>query len=145
MIRRDPPRYYIVTLQADLTGVVEPGRGLGARRMADSDLLDQLQEMAGFPIVPGTLNVRLPGPMERPPTMRYLAAEDIDPGFEAATGQAGFFFAPVLIADRYRGMAMQAVEPGYPDDQVELLCEVHLRQTLGLADGDHVVFSMLGV
>jgi len=111
--------------------------------MSDAELLNQLQQLAGYVIVPGTLNVRLPEPFSRPPTMLYLAASDIDPDFEAETGQAGFFFAPVMIAGHYRGVAMQAVEFGYPDDQVELLCEVHLRETLGLADGDEIAFSML--
>lgn len=50
----------------------------------------------------------------------------------------------MLIAGRYRGVAMQAVEVGYPDDQVELICEVHLRQMLGLVDGDQITFSILG-
>jgi len=111
--------------------------------MSDADLLGRLQQLAGCAIVPGTLNVRLPEPLSRPPTMLYLAASDIDPDFEAETGQAGFFFAPVMIAGHYRGVAMQAVEFGYPDDQVELLCEVHLRETLGLSDGDEIAFTML--
>jgi CTP-dependent riboflavin kinase len=111
--------------------------------MSDSELLDQLQELAGFPVVPGTLNVRLPEPFDRPPTMLYLDAGDIDPGFEAETGQAGFFFAPVVIAGRHRGVVMQAIEFNYPDERVELICEVHLRQTLGLTDGDQITFSML--
>jgi CTP-dependent riboflavin kinase len=50
---------------------------------------------------------------------------------------------PVLVAGRYRGVAFQADEPGYPADLVELLCEVHLRDTLGLHDGDPIGFSVL--
>jgi CTP-dependent riboflavin kinase len=111
--------------------------------MSAPGILDQLEQLFGYPIVPGTLNVRLPEPFNRPLTVRYLAASEIDPVFEEETGQAGFFLAPVLIADSYRGMAMQAVEVDYPDDQVELLCEVHLRQTLGLVDGDEITFSVL--
>jgi CTP-dependent riboflavin kinase len=111
--------------------------------MSDKDLLSQLQQLAGCPVIPGTLNVRLAEPFNRPVTMRYLAASDIGPDFEAETGQTGFFFAQVLIAGQYRGVAMQAVESGYPDDQVELLCEVHLRETLCLGDGDEITFSVL--
>ena len=31
--------------------------------MADSVVMEKLQEISGFPVVPGTLNVRLPGPL----------------------------------------------------------------------------------
>ena len=50
---------------------------------------------------------------------------------------------PGLIAARYRGIAFQADEPGYPDELVELLSEVHLRAALGLSDGDPITFAVL--
>jgi CTP-dependent riboflavin kinase len=127
----------------DLTGIVIPGRGLGSVRMAQRHVLDRLQEVVGFPLVPGTLNVRLPGPLEQGLTTRYLAGAEIGPRWETETGQSGYFLAPVLVAGRYRGAAFQADEPGYPAGQVELLCEVHLRDTLGLSDGDPIAFSVL--
>ena len=71
-----------------------------------------------------------------------MAAAEISADWEARSGQAGYFLAPVVIAGRYRGLAFQADErgdPGYPSDQVELFSEVHLRGALGLADGDTVV------
>ena len=127
--------------QDDLSGIVEPGRGLGAGLMADEAVMERLVELAGFPVVPGTLNVRLPHPLERGPRWRYVAAAEITPDWEARTGQAGYFLAPVLVAGRYRGLAFQAVErggPGYPLDQIELFCEAHLRRELGLGDGDRI-------
>ena len=125
--------------QRDLSGIVEPGRGLGAGLMADRVVMDSLQQISGFPLVPGTLNVRLFGPLERGPSWRYVAAVEITPDWEARTGQTGYFLAPVTVAGRYRGLAFQAVEPGergYPPDQIELFCEAHLRAKLGLDDGD---------
>jgi CTP-dependent riboflavin kinase len=123
----------------DLSGIVQPGRGLGAGLMANRVVMEKLQELSGFPVVPGTLNVRLPGPLERGPSWRYLPAAQIAPDWEARTGQAGYFLAPVTVAGRYRGLAFQAVEPrerGYPPDQIELFCEAHLRAGLVLDDGD---------
>lgn len=120
-----------------------PGRGLGAVRMGDSALIDGLQELVGFPMIPGTLNVRLSEPVERNSTWRYLAAAEISPEWEAKTGQAGYFFAPVLIAERYRGVAFQADEPGYPPEQIELICRLHLRSVLGLSDGAPISVSVL--
>jgi CTP-dependent riboflavin kinase len=125
--------------QRDLSGIVQPGRGLGAGLMADRVVMERLQELSGFAVVPGTLNVRLPGSLERGPSWRYMPAAEIAPDWEARTGQEGYFLASVTVAGRYRGLAFQAVEPGergYPPDQIELFCEAHLRAELGLDDGD---------
>ena len=125
--------------ERDLSGIVQPGRGLGAGLMADRMVMEKLEELFGFAVVPGTLNVRLPGPLARGPSWRYMAAVEITPDWEARTGQEGYFLAPVMVARRYRGLAFQAVEPGergYPPDQIELFCEAHLRVELGLDDGD---------
>jgi CTP-dependent riboflavin kinase len=133
-----------VASRLDFTGTVAPGRGLGAGLMADPGVLDRFRGLFGFPVVPGTLNVRLPEPLERTSAWRYLRSAEITPDWEADSGQAGYFVLSVLIADRYRGVAFQADErgnPGYPADQVELLSEAHLRKTLGLGDGDPITFS----
>jgi CTP-dependent riboflavin kinase len=113
--------------------------------MADTGVLRRLQELAGFPIVPGTLNLRLQRPLGRDASWRYLPATEISPDWEARSGQAGYFLAPVMIANRYRGIAFQAVEHGelgYPSDQIELFSDVHLRKALGLRDGDSVDVSL---
>jgi CTP-dependent riboflavin kinase len=112
--------------------------------MADDDVMKRLQDLAGFPLVPGTLNVRLPRAIERDSSWRYVPAAEISPDWEARSGQAGYFITPVMIEGRYRGLAFQADEhgdPGYPSDQVELLSEVQLRDALGLKDGDRVALS----
>jgi CTP-dependent riboflavin kinase len=130
---------------SDLSGVVQAGRGLGSPLMAQRGVMQRLQAIAGFPIVPGTLNVRLPGPLEPGPAWRYIPAEEVAPDWEARTGQSGYFVLDVVIANRFRGLAFQAVEPGgpgYPTDQIELFSEVNLRSVLGLTDGDPIVVSV---
>ena len=130
---------------SDLSGVVQAGRGLGSPLMAQTGVMRRLQAIAGFPIVPGTLNVRLPGPLERGPNWRYVPAGEVGPDWEAQSGQTGYFVLEVVIADRFRGLAFQAVEPGgrgYPTDQIELFSEVHLRSTLELTDGDPIAVSV---
>ena len=80
-----------------------------------------------------------PHPLERGSAWWYVAAAEVTPDWQARTGQAGYFLARVTVAERYRGLAFQAVEPGelgYPPDQIELFCEAHLRRALGLGDGD---------
>jgi protein-S-isoprenylcysteine O-methyltransferase Ste14 len=129
----------------ELHGVVVPGRGRGAALLADDRVLDRIEKLFGVRVVPGTLNLRLDAPFDQTRATRYMAASDVDPGWEAATGQAGYHLAPVLVEGRYRGIAFQADEPGYPEDLVEIMCEVHLRSTLGLEDGDPISSTVLPV
>ena len=131
--------------QRDLSDIVEPGRGLGAALMADHGVMEKVEELSGFPLVPGTLNVRLPTPLERGPSWRCVPAEDLAPRWEARTGQTGYFLAPVTVARRYRGLAFQAVElggRGYPPDQIELFCEVRLRAALRLEHSDPIAIRL---
>ena len=107
--------------------------------------MERLRRLAGFPPVPGTLNVRLPGPLERGDEWRYVTAGEIGPDWEARTGQSGYHLADVVVAERFRGLAFQADEPvgpGYPPDQIELFSEVRLRDTLDLGDGDPIAVSL---
>lgn len=132
-------------MQSDLSGIVQPGRGLGAGLMAEAAVLARLSEVAGFPLVPGTLNVRLPEPLERDAGWRYVAAAEIGSDWEARTGQTGYHLADVTIGGQFRGLAFQAVEPagpGYPADQIELFSDVHLRGALGLGDGDPIAVAL---
>lgn len=132
-------------MQRDMSGTVESGRGLGVDRMTDPALLEQLQVLAGCPILPGTLNLRLHAALDRGDHWRYVAATDIAPDWEQLTGQAGYYLSPITIAQRYRGLAFQADEPagsGYAADLIELFSEVHLRTALGLTDGDQLVVAL---
>ena len=111
--------------------------------MADPVVLARLQVLLGFPVEPGTLNLRLSMPWDRALTPWYLTAEELSLGWRARTAQAGYFWSRVLIAGLYRGVVAQADEPGYPVDLVELLSEVHLRETLDLKDGDALSFIVV--
>ena len=112
--------------------------GRGAALLDDDRVLDRIEELFGLRVVPGTLNVRLDAPFDRATATSYIASSDVDPSWEARTAQAGYHLVPVLVAGRYRGIAFQADEPGYPEDLLEVMCEVHLRSTLGLQDGDPI-------
>lgn len=131
--------------RTDLSGIVQPGRGLGADLMSEPAVKKNVEQITGFPVVPGTLNVRLPGPLERGSGWRYVPAAEIAADWEARTAQSGYFVALVTVAGRYRGLAFQAVEAGefgYPTDQIELFCEIHLRSELGLGDGDAIAVRL---
>jgi CTP-dependent riboflavin kinase len=118
----------------DLSGVVQPGRGLGTVLMV-GPAFDRLRELFEVDAVPGTLNVRLPAPLVRDGRWDYLPSDAIASDWQAVTGQAGYFLVRVQIEARYGGIAFQADEPDYPPDQIELVSDTRLREALSLGDG----------
>ena len=121
----------------DLSGVVQPGRGLGSELLQNPVVAERFEAIAGFVVVPGTL--------ARDARWRYVPAEEIARDWRERTGQTGYHLVDVLVAGRYRAVAFQADEPdgiGYPPDQIELLSETHLRSARGLADGDRIEIAV---
>jgi hypothetical protein len=86
-------------------------------------VLGRIQTAVGLEIVRGTPNVRHPDPLNRRLLSSYRPGGEIDPAWEADTGQEGYFWSPALIAGRYRGVVAQADEPDYPLTLIEVLCE----------------------
>jgi GrpB-like predicted nucleotidyltransferase (UPF0157 family) len=129
-------------LPSHLSGFVEAGRGLGGVRPGGEPVLARVRDRSGFRVVPGTLNVRLAAPFDPRLATSYLPSSEIDPEWERATGRAGYRFMQVTVEGRYRGLAFQADEPGYPPDLLEIMCEVNLRSTLRLTDGDLIAFNI---
>ncbi|MDX1534639.1 MAG: DUF120 domain-containing protein [Thermoplasmata archaeon] len=125
-------------------GVVVPGRGLGATAMSNPEVASVLEQLLEFEFVPGTLNVQLPGPFEAS-LGSYVRWEDLgrplpDP---EVPGRRGLRYSRVTIAGRFPGVVFQGDEPRYPRDHVELISDHHLRNTLNLADGDEIEFTVL--
>jgi len=125
-------------------GVVVPGRGFGAQRMANPAVLRAAQRLTGLILVPGTLNVRLPQPFDGMLT-GYLTEDDLGGHVwrDHAPDRQGIRFGEVLIAGRYRGIMFQGDEPEYPPNLVEIMSGHHLRDTLGLQDGDTLEFTVI--
>ena len=128
----------------EFRGVVVPGRGFGAQRMANPAVLQAAQRLTALPLVPGTLNVRLPQPFDGT-LAGYLTEDDLGGAVwrDHAPHRQGIRFGEVLIAGQYRGIMFQGDEPEYPPEQVEILSDHHLRATLGLRDGDMLEFTLL--
>ena len=125
-------------------GIVVPGRGFGAQRMTNPTVLQAAQRLSGLTLVPGTLNVRLSQPFDGHLPW-YLTESDLDGHVwrDHAPNRTGIRCGEVLIAERYRGIVFQGDEPEYPPAQVEILSDHHLRDTLGLRDGDMLEFTLL--
>ena len=109
-------------------GIVVPGRGFGAQRMANPAVLQAAQRLTGLILVPGTLNVRLPQPFDGTLT-GYLTEDDLGGVVwrDHAPHRQGIRCGEVLIAGQYRGIMFQGDEPEYPPKQVEILSDHHLR------------------
>ena len=125
-------------------GIVVPGRGFGAQRMANPSVLQAAQRLTALTLVPGTLNVRLPQPFDG--LLPWYFTEEHLGGHvwrDHAPNRTGIRCGEVLIAGRYRGIVFQGDEPEYPPAQVEIMSGHHLRATLGLRDGDMLEFTLL--
>jgi CTP-dependent riboflavin kinase len=125
-------------------GIVVPGRGFGAPSMTNPAVQQAAQRLTALPLVPGTLNVRLPQPVDG--LLPWYFTEDELGGHvwrDHAPHRTGIRCGEVLIAGRYRGVVFQGDEPEYPPAQVEIMSDHHLRTTLWLHDGDMLEFTLL--
>ena len=125
-------------------GIVVPGRGFGAQRMANPTVLHAAHRLTALTLVPGTLNVRLPQPFDGL-LPGYFTEDDLGGNVwrDHAPNRTGIRCGEVLIAGRYRGIVFQSDEPEFPPAQVEIMSDHHLRTTLGLHDGDALEFSLI--
>ena len=125
-------------------GIVVPGRGFGAQRMANPTVLQAAQRLTALTLVPGTLNVRLPQPFDGALT-GYLTEDDLGGVVwrDHAPHRQGIRFGEVFIAGQYRGIMFQGDEPEYPPNLVEIMSDHHLRDMMGLQDGDTLEFAVL--
>ena len=126
----------------ELVGRVRAGAGLGAPRMADERVMELIAASIGFRPVPGTLNVMLDQPFDRALATQFVSARDLSPTWQEDVGQAGYWLTPIVVNGTIQAVAFQADEPGYPPEQIELLCGVKLRDALGLADGDTITIAV---
>jgi CTP-dependent riboflavin kinase len=105
--------------------------------MSGQRVLETIRGLAGFGVVPGTLNVRLPQRFNTP-LRNYISSQELGIHVEAP----GFYYAPIIIAGRFKGLLLRSTEPGYPADLVELVSECNLRSALSLKDGDQIEFAL---
>jgi len=129
-------------------GIVNSGRGLGGSLMSAPSILERLQQLVGFRIVPGTLNLRLTRPLDVPLANHLTFAElGIEYNFAEVglefNGVPGFYSGRVVIAGRYNGWLLRLTDVGRPPTSIELISDYHLRSTLGLQDGDTLEFTLV--
>jgi CTP-dependent riboflavin kinase len=123
-----------------LEGRLCSGLGEGADFTALDWVERQFRDKLGYQVHPGTLNLCLSG-------SDWLAARD---AMQVAAGiviepPPGFCAAkcfPVLIDGCVEGVAILPEVAGYPEDKLEIVAPVAVRQQLRLIDGDRVVLQL---
>lgn len=126
-------------------GRVAAGRGFASERMALPAVQQGLQALAGgVALVPGTLNLLLDLPFAGFLPF-YVTEADLGALVWAdhAPARRGLSIGRAVIAGRYRGLILRGDEPDYPANQVEIACEVRLRDSLTLADGARLEFRLV--
>ncbi|HEY3115172.1 MAG TPA: DUF120 domain-containing protein [Chloroflexota bacterium] len=103
----------------------------------------QFETKLGLRPVPGTFNVRLqPGDEAIWNRIRAKPGIEITP----EPGACLSYCYPVRVNGSLPGAVIHPEVPGYPNDIVEVLSDIHLRSALEVGDGDTVelVFGNLG-
>jgi CTP-dependent riboflavin kinase len=122
-----------------MRGVVRRGQGQGSSFTQLDWVREQFRDKLGFEPYPGTLNVQVddhvavaaarsqPEILIEPPTAEYCAAK----------------CWRVRINGRVDAAWIMPDVPNYPDDLVELMAPLALRENLGLQEGDAVSIEVL--
>lgn len=124
--------------QKDLIdGRVTTGSGAAAGFTRLPWVREQLLVAAGIDPFPGTLNLRVEGDDALQQWRRWRDAMPIallPPDGQWCKARA----VAVRIAERVPGAVVVPEVPGYPEDRLEVLAPLSLRDTLALGDGDWI-------
>ena len=117
-----------------LKGEIYSGKGEGAKFIELTWAKKQMEEKLGFTLFPGTLNLKLtPDNVKNGKLLKKKTGFEITPPSGYCRGR--FFKA------RLNGVECAVLIPevaGYPNDVVEIVASVNLREKLCLSDGSLV-------
>lgn len=124
-------------MQIELSGVVTSGRQEGEKYLRLCWVQKQIEEKLGFTPYSGTLNLQLD---EKSVKKKKLLEENKN----LDLCQAGFCSGSIFRAFMHKlacGVVIPQVK-NYPEEELEVVSFVHLRQKLGLHDGDKVSITV---
>jgi riboflavin kinase len=123
-----------------LKGKVFSGKGEGTEFLNFPWVRKQIKEKLGFTPYQGTLNVRL---FEDNVNLRKKLASAKGMGISPEPGFCrGRLFEACLMGTVVCGVIVPEIA-GYPEDVIELVASVNLRERLQLSDGDLVVVKIM--
>ena len=122
----------------ELIGRLASGEGVARHYTRETWARNAFIKAAGIDPFPGTLNVLIP---DGPGRQRWLAARMTEgivlpaPNPEFCDGR--LFHATVTSASGHsvKGAVIVPMVPGYPEDRVELIADIGLREAFGIVDG----------
>ncbi len=135
---REYCRIFSTHRQSIIRGRLVSGLGEGKYYISQERYIKQFEVLLGFKPYPGTLNLQLSKPFIEPRT-RILVE-----GFN----NGGRTFGVVrCYPSKIRDIKTSVIRPErthYPDDFLEVISPVNLRESLGLDEGDVVEVEILG-
>ncbi len=121
----------------ELQGTVSSGEGNGGKYLALPWVKEQIEAKLGFIPYLGTLNLTLNKKgISRKRMLEKTKADTICPQKGYCIG---LLFA--VVVESIHCAVVVPKTPGYPDNLLEIMSEVNLRERLGLEDGDVVTVS----
>lgn len=124
-----------------LVGTVVSGKGEARRYTREPWALDAFMKAAGIDPFPGTLNLAVYDGVERTAWLKARTARGVLlPAPSAGFCDGRLFRAEVTAAPgrSEKGAIVVPMVPGYPEDQLEIIAAVGLRDALAVEDGDEV-------
>lgn len=123
----------------ELIGRLASGEGVARHYTREAWARSAFMAAVGIDPFPGTLNVLIP---DGPHRQRWLAARMTEgillpaPNPEFCDGRLFRATVTSVSAHFMTGAVVVPMVQAYPDDRVELIAEVGLREALGIVDGD---------
>ena len=131
-----------MTERRKITGVVFTDLGQGASFMALDWVQESLRKSLGFAPYPGTLNLRL----ETDEALECWREVRERSGIEIVSQDRAHCHARcflVKIEGRHRGAVVLPEVANYPEDKIEVIAPVRLKDELALKDGERVTIEFV--
>ncbi|MEE8352900.1 MAG: DUF120 domain-containing protein [Dehalococcoidales bacterium] len=128
-------------------GIVATGRGAGAGVMSSPGVLAGFEQAIGLKVIPGTLNAGLTEPFDLS-LLSYIRFADVGLEIDLAAvgidfdGEPGAHYGRIVVAGGYAAAVLSFTWTADPTIYAELVSPHHFRDTLGLADGDTIEFTL---
>ena len=128
-------------------GTVRTGRGGAGTFLSAQEALDWVKQLTGLTVIPGTLNITLTQPFDSS-LLDYFRFADYGLKIDIAAmgieyeGEQGFHHGLVSVAGQYPAALIMFTWTPDPTVYAELVSPHHLRNTLGLRDGDTIEFTL---
>lgn len=123
-----------------ISGILQKGIGEGAYYVSQMEYQKQFRDKLGFSAFHGTLNLKI----NKEELIRFIAnkAPIKINGFETKTRSFGYLTCyKIKIRDNLNAAIVKAERARHPEDIIEIIADVNLRDSLKLNDGDNVKIS----